>query len=60
MAPEITISPSNGEDFPVKKIHVSSKALLAAAPVVIMSDIDFATGKKGVSDVCQKNCMSSR
>jgi hypothetical protein len=54
MSPEIIISPSEGENFPKKKVHVSMEALTAAAPAIIMSDINLLTGEKTVSPEASK------
>lgn len=54
MAPEITIGPSEGENFPVKKVHVSTEALLAAAPDVMLADLNILTGQKTVSDAASR------
>ena len=45
MAPEITISPSQGENFVPEEVHVSVEALTAAAPAVAMAGSNLATGE---------------
>jgi len=58
MAPEITISPSQGENFVPEEVHVSVEALTAAAPAVAMAGSDLATGKKMPVLKYQKNYLN--
>lgn len=40
MSPEITISPSEGEKFKTKKVHISKEAATVASVATVMSQYD--------------------